>query len=138
RVLGLTDAALRGPSQVPPRLKALILRLRGRAYARLGNGGECTRALDAARDEALRPYDLPDDLTSYCTPSYIGMETATCWSMLGRFDPAVATYERSLQTWPDALRRDQGLCLARLAGAHAGREDVKGACAAGRRAVTVI
>jgi hypothetical protein len=33
RVIGPTEAALREPSRVPPRIRALILRLRGRAYA---------------------------------------------------------------------------------------------------------
>jgi tetratricopeptide (TPR) repeat protein len=138
RVIGLTEAALRDPSRVPPRIRALILRLRGRAHATLGDAGECARALDAAQAEVLRPYDAPDDLTAYCTPAYIGMETASCWSKLGRFDPAIATYERSLETWPDSLRPDQGLCLARLANAYAGREDIERACAAGRQAVDVV
>jgi tetratricopeptide (TPR) repeat protein len=138
RTIGLTEAALRDPSRVHPRIRALLLRLRGRAHARLGNASECARALDAAYEDVLRPYDGFDDLTAYCTPSYIGMEAASCWSKLGKFDPAIATYERSLQTWPDPLRRDQGLCLARLANAYAGREDLDKACVAGRQAVDVI
>jgi tetratricopeptide (TPR) repeat protein len=89
RVIGLTEAALRDQPRVLPRLKALIFRLRGRAYASLGNASECARALDAAQTEVLRPYDAPDDLTAYCTPAYIGMEAASCWSKLGRFDSAV-------------------------------------------------
>jgi tetratricopeptide (TPR) repeat protein len=138
RVIGLTQTALRDPSQVLPRVKALILRLRGRAYARLGNVGECARALDAAYEEVMRPDDGPDGLTDYCTPSYIGMEAASCWSKLGRFDAAVATYERSLPTWPNSLRRDQGLCLARLTSAYAGQGDYERAAATGRQAVDVV
>jgi tetratricopeptide (TPR) repeat protein len=138
RVVGLTQAALRNPHGVPARAKALILRLRGRAYARLGNTGECARALDAAYEEVIRPVDGPDGLTDYCTPSYIGIEAANCWSKLGRFDTAIATYERSLPSWPDALRRDQGLCLARLMSAYAGQGDLERASAAGRQAVDVI
>jgi transcriptional regulator with XRE-family HTH domain len=138
RVIGLTQAALRNPSRVIPRVKALVLRLRGRAYAQLGNPGECARALDAAYEEVLRPDDGPDGLTDYCTPSYIGMEAANCWSRLGRFDAAVATYERSLPTWPISLRRDQGLCLARLTNAYAGRGDFERAAATGRQAVDVV
>jgi tetratricopeptide (TPR) repeat protein len=138
RVIGLTEAALRDPSRVLPRIRALILRLRGRAYARRGSTGECARALDTAYEDVLRPYDAPDDLTAYCTPAYIGMEAANCWSKLGRFDSAIATYERSLQAWPIPLRRDQGLCLARLATAYAGREDIEQACTTGRQAVDVV
>ena len=137
RVIGLTQAALRGAVHAP-RLKALVLRIRGRAYAQLGNPGECARALDAAYDEVTRPADAPDGLTDYCTTSYIGMEAARCWSQLGRFDAAIAAYERSLPGWPTALRRDQGLCLARLSNTHAGRGDIDQACETGRQAVEVV
>jgi tetratricopeptide (TPR) repeat protein len=138
RAARLAQAALREPGRVSPRLRALVLRLRGRANAQLGDAGECARSLDAALTEVARPNDGPDGLTDYCTPSYIGMEAASCWGTLGRFDTAVTAYERSLQAWPDALRRDHGLCLARLANAYAGREDVEQACAVGRQAVDVI
>jgi tetratricopeptide (TPR) repeat protein len=138
RVLGLTNAALRdGPKQFP-RLTALILRVRARAYASVGDTGECSRSLEMALTEVARPANAPDDLTAYCTPSYIGMEAANCWTKLGRFESATVIYEQSLHNWPFELRRDQGLCLARLMNAYAGREDVEGACAAGRQAVEVI
>jgi tetratricopeptide (TPR) repeat protein len=138
RAIGLTEAGLRHPSQVPPRIRALILRERGRAYARLGNPSECARALDSAREEVQRPDDASDELASYCTPSYIDMEAANCWSELGKFDAATVIYEHSLDTWPKELPRDQGLCLARLTNAHAGRANVERACEAGRRAVEVV
>jgi hypothetical protein len=138
RMLGLTEAALRNASRLSPRSKALVLRLRGRASAQLGDAGECARALDAAYADVMRPDEGPDGLTDYCTPSYIGTEAATSWSGLGRFDLAVTLYERSLAGWPDSLRRDQGLCLARLATAYAGQGDIEQACATGRRAVEVV
>ncbi|WP_189081802.1 tetratricopeptide repeat protein [Mangrovihabitans endophyticus] len=138
RVIGLAQAALRDAGDAEPRLRALVLRLCARAYARQGNTSDCIRALDAARTEISRPTDGPDGLTDYCTPAYIGMEAAIAWAELGHFDTAIATYEHSLRSWPDALRRDQGLCLARLATAYAGRDDTERACATGRRAVEVI
>ena len=137
RVIGLTQAALREAAQAP-RLQALVLRVRGRAFARLGKAGECVRALDVAYEQVSCPTDGPDGLTDYCTWSYIGMEAANCWSQLGKLDIAVAAFERSLPAWPETLRRDQGLCLARLSNAHAGRGDIDGACATGRQAVTVV
>jgi transcriptional regulator with XRE-family HTH domain len=137
RVIGLVQAALREPQHVAPRGRALVLRLQGRAYAQLGNAGECARALDAAHEQVTRDAE-PDGLTDYCTPAYIGMEAANSWSKLGRFDAAVSTFERSLQAWPEGLRRDRGLCLARLSYAHAGREDIERACATGREAVDVV
>jgi tetratricopeptide (TPR) repeat protein len=137
RVIGLTDAALRRSSNLAPRSKALVLRLQGRAHARLGDGGECSRALDTAREQVELAHQ-PDGLTDYCTSGYIGMEAANCWRTLGQFDKAVAAYEESLESWPDELRRDQGLCLARLSVAHAGREDIRSACTQGRRAIDVV
>src|SRR5438105_4904059 len=66
------------------------------------------------------------------------MEAASSWTKLARFDSAISTFERSLASWPDALRRDQGLCLARLANAYAGHGDTERACAIGRQAVDAI
>ena len=116
RVIGLTDAALRNAPPKAHRLTAPVGRLSGRGYAQLGDARECARALDDAYDRVTREGDAPDGLTDYCTPSYIGMEAATSWSRLGRFDIgmeaatswsrlgrfdiAIATYELSLPTCP--------------------------------------
>lgn len=135
RAISLTEAALRDPVQVSPTMTALVLRLRGRAHAQNGNASECARALDGAFRAVMRTGREPDGLTDYCTPGYIGMEAASAWSTLGRFDTAVTTFERSLPNWPAALRRDQGLCLARLTNAHAGRGDLDRACETGQQAV---
>jgi hypothetical protein len=137
RVLGLTQAALREAGSAP-RLRALILRVSGRAYARLGNAGECARAIEGAYEEVSQPTDGPDGLTDYCTASYIGMEAAHCWSQVGRFEAAVTAYEASLADWPEALRRDQGVCLTRLSNARAGLGDIDEACRTGRKAVDVV
>ena len=63
---------------------------------------------------AIRHFDsqviklFMEGLIRGSTHAYIGMEAATSWSGLGRFDSAVTLYERSLAGWPDSLRRDQG------------------------------
>ena len=62
--------------------------------------------------------------------------TAAHWGALGRFDAAITTYERSLQAWPDRLRRDQGLCLAacqRLCGPRRRGASMPGWSSGGRR-----
>jgi hypothetical protein len=54
----------------------------------------------------------------------------------GSFGAAVSTFEESLSAWSDGLRRDRGLCLARLSYTHADREDVERACGpAGRQSM---
>ena len=137
RVIGLAGAALRDSKRISPRGKALVLRLQGRAYARLGNASECSRALESAYAEVMRSAE-PDGLTDYCTPEYIDMEAANSLAKLGKFGDAIAKYERSLMAWPDNLRRDQGLCLARLGYTYAANEDIRNACATGDKAVAVV
>jgi hypothetical protein len=47
------------------------------------------------------------------------METASCWVHLDQPDRAIPIYARSLTDWPTGLERDRGVCLSRLAVAHA-------------------
>ena len=135
----------------PPRIPRLERRRVALAAARTctcagWRCGECARSCDAAWTEVARPEDGPDGLADSCTPSYIGMEAAACWGALrrtgahwgalGRFDAAITTYERSLQAWPDRLRRDQGLCLAacqRLCGPRRRGASMPGWSSGGRR-----
>lgn len=59
------------------------------------------------------------DIARYCTPSYVEMEAAHCWVELGKPDKALTTLQQGLADWQPDFRRDLGLCLARLAVAHA-------------------
>jgi hypothetical protein len=139
RALGLIEAALRRPERVPPHIRALLLGQQGRAYAHVGDISGCARVLDQAQQEVNRVDDDSAELASYCTPSYIAMESAGCWSQLAKFDVAVGTYERALAAWPPAQqRRDQGVCLARLTTAYAGRGDLERACETGHQALAVV
>jgi tetratricopeptide (TPR) repeat protein len=138
RALGLTQAALRHESKLPPRVRALALIQRARAFAVQGATSESARTLDRAYGAVSLPSAGSDDLAAYCTPSYIEMEAAACWSKLGSYDAAIPIFERSIRSLPAQQRRDQGVCLARLANAYVGRGDVDSACRAGRQAVEVV
>ncbi|GIH14712.1 helix-turn-helix domain-containing protein [Rugosimonospora africana] len=139
RAIGLTEAALRHGEKLPARIRALILSQRARAHATLRQSSDCMRSIEASDREIHRARIDDDDLASYCNPSYIEMEAATCWNLMDMYDAAIPVYERSLAGWPsDGLRRDQGLCLARLTTAYVGRGDIERACATGRRAVSVV
>jgi hypothetical protein len=48
------------------------------------------------------------------------MEAAHCWVELGQPDKTPITLQQGLAGWHPDFRRDLGLCLARLAVAHAG------------------
>lgn len=138
RALGLADAALRDPSKVPPRIRALILGQRARAHAHLAEADDCRRAVDDAYREVCRPDNDSADLAPYCNLSYIAMEAAASWNRIGRFDAAVAAYEPSLNCWPEGQQRDHGVFLARLTTAYAGRQDIKRACETGHQAIGVV
>jgi tetratricopeptide (TPR) repeat protein len=138
RALGLTQAALRHESNLPPRVRALALAQRARAFAAQGGASDSAQTLDRAYHAVSLPSAGSDDLAAYCTPSYIEMEAAACWAKLGNYDAAIPIFERSIRSLPAQQRRDQGVCLARLANAYVGRGDVDSACRAGRQAVEVV
>jgi len=119
--IGLAEAALRHPDRLTPGLRAVALRQHAHAAALWNDRDDCVRAIDEATAEltAADPAREESDLATYCTPAYIAMETASCWVHLGKPDQAIPIYERSLTDWPDGLERDRGLCLSRLAVAHA-------------------
>jgi tetratricopeptide (TPR) repeat protein len=138
RALGLTHAALRNPAKVPSRVRALVLAQQARAFAHQGRAADCARILDRAYREVSRPALDSDDLALYCSPSYVEMEAAACWSKLGNYSAAIPIFQRSLADWPNGQRRDQGLCLARLSSAHLGEGNLADACQIGDQAVTVV
>lgn len=118
--IAFARAALQNPGPLTPRLKAVALRQEAHGYALLRNYEACSRALDHAFQHAADAPDDDADIARYCTPSYVEMEAAHCWVELGKPDKALATLQQGLADWRPDFRRDLGLCLARLAVAHAG------------------
>lgn len=111
--------ALREPGVLTPRLQAVALRAEAFGHALLGNGTECSRALDLARQSAGESDAFGPDIAEYCTLNYVEMEAGNCWIELGEPAKAIEVLQGSLIDWPPRFRRDRGLCLARLADAHA-------------------
>lgn len=138
RSLGLTSAGLRSASNIPPRIRALLLGQQARAYALRGAKSDCTRSIDDAMTQVNRPDADSDEVAPYCTPAYMAMQTATCWNDLGSPDLAIPVFEKALSAWPRFLRRDKGMCLARLAVAHATRGDKASACRVGHEAANTV
>lgn len=56
------------------------------------------------------------------------MEAGTCWMQLGQPERAVEAFSPAHDGWPEELRRDRSLALARLASAQAAVGDVNEAC----------
>jgi tetratricopeptide (TPR) repeat protein len=140
RALGLAQAALREGERLTPQLRAVALRQEAHAHALRRDGAACARALDHAMAEVVAGGSAePEfDLTAYCTPGYVGMEAAACWIQLGEPKRAIATLENRLSAWPLGYKRDLGLCLARLAVAHAANRDLEQARAVGQQALAVV
>jgi len=135
RALSLSEAGMRELTKVSPRVRALVLVQRARAHALDGDAESCARAIDGAVREVARAGTDVDELAGYCTLEYIEMEAAACWTELRRTDRAVSVLEHALPTWPAEMRRDLGLCQARLAVAHAAAGDATSACRVGAQAV---
>jgi transcriptional regulator with XRE-family HTH domain len=140
RALALARAALREGDRLTPQLRAVALRQEAHAHALRGDAPACARALDRAMAEVLtkRSTEPEFDLTAYCTPGYVGMEAAACWLQLGQPKQAIATLQERRNAWPAGYKRDLGLCLARLAVAHAADRDLEQAAAVGQQAIAVV
>ena len=138
RAASLVEGGVRMLGRVPPRVRALVLAQEARAHALRGAVSDCARSLDAAFREVARPDSDADDLAPYCSPEYIAMEAAACWTILGQTGRAIPIFERALGQWPAGQRRDLGLCQARLARAYANRGDAERAAEAGQLAVSTV
>ncbi|MCM0674672.1 hypothetical protein NCC78_08220 [Micromonospora phytophila] len=139
RAIGLSTAALRDATRVSPRVRALVLGQQARAYSLRGKADETARALEAAMTEATRPGAADaDEVASYCTPAYLDMQAATCWTELDSPEKAVPVFQEALANMPGVMRRDLGICQARLANAHAALGDRANACGVGHRAVKTV
>ena len=135
--LKLADAALDKETDLPPRYRAVALRQRAHAYAQLDKSGECASTLERALKFAERSVDSDNDLAQYCTPEYVEMEAAHCWIELRQADKAIGTLQHSLEGWKPEFRRDLGLCLARLAVAHASSGQIENALIVADRALEI-
>jgi tetratricopeptide (TPR) repeat protein len=139
RAIGLAEASLRQRDELTPRLRAVALRQQANALAMVGDREQCARSLGEAQAEAhAGAAATGEDVASYCTPAYVDMETGNCWLKLGEAAKAVPILERGLAEWPEGQDRDRGLCLSRLAAAHAHAGDLDAAAAAGLQALEVV
>jgi tetratricopeptide (TPR) repeat protein len=135
--LKLANAALDNAADLPPRYCAVALRQRAHAYAQLDQAGECASTLELAFKFAERSVDSEKDVAQYCTSEYVEMEAAHCWIELGQADKAIGTLQHSLEKWKPEFRRDLGLCLARLAVAHASSDQIESALIVADRSLEI-
>jgi tetratricopeptide (TPR) repeat protein/DNA-binding XRE family transcriptional regulator len=137
--LDYARAALREWERLTPRLRAVALRQEAHGHALRGDVSEVARSIDRAMEQVIdeRPTDPEFDLTTYCTIGYVGMEAASCWLQVGEPKRAIETYEQRIRSWAPEFKRDLGICLGRLAVAHAANRDLEEAWDVGQRALTI-
>jgi tetratricopeptide (TPR) repeat protein len=135
--LKLASAALDKATNLPPRYRAVALRQRAHAFAQLGQSDDCASTLELAFKFAERGVDSEKDLAQYCTPEYVEMEAAYCWIELGKADKAIGTLQHGLVGWRPEFRRDLGLCMARLAVAHASSGQIENALIVADRSLEI-
>jgi tetratricopeptide (TPR) repeat protein len=143
--LGLTNAALANANLLTPRLRSVVLRQRAYSEAAMISAfKDTTRDSDFGRDseramaEALAGVNQQEeDFAPYCTPSYVEMEIGASLLLLGKPNDALSVFEASRTEWSDPKQaRDNALCLARLATAHANVGDRDKASVVAKEAIS--
>jgi transcriptional regulator with XRE-family HTH domain len=137
--LGLANAALVASSDLAPKIRAVSLRTRARAYSLLAEKANFERDISEAIEYSAELDSRPaDQHARYCTPSYVTMEAGMSWVEFAKPAVAIEIFRDSLSTWPSDLQtRDRGLCLARLATAAAAYRDAEAACQAATEALAI-
>lgn len=142
--LGLANAALSDPNSLTPRLRSVILRQRANAHAALiSSSAENAKDSgfgqdsESAMSEAVAGTNQDeDDPAPYCTLPYVEMEIGASLLLLGKPKAALPIFEASKSEWPGPTQsRDNALCLARLATAHASVSDLDNAYKAAVQAI---
>jgi tetratricopeptide (TPR) repeat protein/transcriptional regulator with XRE-family HTH domain len=118
--VGLARAARRGGSRLagPLRTAARVQEALGRALD--GEESAALRLLDRAYEAATDDQrgDARGGHGSFCTPAYVQSARATCLTLLGRVEVAVACYESAIPRIPVVYPRDRAAALAGKAAAH--------------------
>lgn len=118
-----------------PAQEAVCLRQVALSEAAQRNEVAAREAIERALILLGTPADGPNDLSPYCTASYVEMEHALCLLVLDQPAAAAEACTRALRSWPAGFVRDEGLCLVRLADAQLRSHQVDEACASAIEAV---
>lgn len=120
QAVGLARAAGRNGDQLPGPMRAAILQQEAQGHALDGEELASQRLLDQAHGWAA-PDDAGDARRghgSFCTASYLEIQRARCWQMIGKPKRAALLYESALIDLPAVYQRDRGASLSRLAKAY--------------------
>jgi transcriptional regulator with XRE-family HTH domain len=139
RTISLTRAAIHHGGQLPNPMRATILQQEAQGHALAGNEVVANNKLDEARQWASLDDagDARGGHGSFCTETYIELNRAHCWTVLGKPRRAIAAYERMLPALPAVYRRDRGMACSRFANAYLAAGEPEAAAVMGREALAV-
>jgi tetratricopeptide (TPR) repeat protein len=120
QAVGLAQAAHRAGPRLPSPMRAAMFQQEAQGVALDGDEANAQQLIDAAHEWAV-PDDSGDARQghgSFCTPSYLEIQRAKCWLVLGQHRRAIDVYETALADLPTVYHRDRGVALAGLAAAY--------------------
>jgi tetratricopeptide (TPR) repeat protein len=120
QVIGLAQAARRDEERLETPMRAAIRVQEAYGHAMDGDETRSQRLLDEAHTWAANDTvgDARGGHGSYCTPSHIEIQRASCWLATGQPKKAIALYEKGLRSLPAVYQRNRAAALSRLAAAH--------------------
>jgi tetratricopeptide (TPR) repeat protein len=120
QAIGLAQAARRNEEQLARPTRAAIRVQEAYGHALDGNERPAQQLLDEAHSWAASDIvgDAHEGHGSYCTPSYIEIQRASCWLTTGKPKKAITLYEEALCTLPAVYQRNRAAALSRLAVAY--------------------
>jgi transcriptional regulator with XRE-family HTH domain len=139
QVIALTRAARRKEEQLATPTRAAIRVQEAYGHALDGDEHASQQLLDEAHAWAASDTvgDAHEGHGSYCTPSYIEIQRATCWLTTGRTKKAIALYEEGLRTLPAVYQRNRAAALSRLAMAYVADGQIEQAASTAHAALPV-
>jgi tetratricopeptide (TPR) repeat protein len=139
QVIGLAQAARRNEERLATPTRAAIRVQEAYGHALDGDEQASQRLLDEAHTWAASDTagDARGGHGSYCTPSHIEIQRASCWLTTGKPKKAIALYEEGLRTLPAVYQRNRAAALSRLAVAYVADGQLEQAASAAHAALPV-
>ncbi len=139
QAIALARAAGRNGDRLPAPMRAAIIQQEAQGHALDGDELVSQRLLDrahvwAATDDA---GDARLGHGSFCTASYLEIQRAKCWQLVGKPKRAASLYEAALIDLPAVYQRDRGTALGGLAKAYAAAAEPEKAATVAMQALRI-
>jgi transcriptional regulator with XRE-family HTH domain len=138
RAISLAQAAQRDPARLTSRACGVAAQQEAQGHALADDEVACHRKFDEALElVALAERNGDRGPGRGVNEVYIELQRANAWTELGHPQRGIDLFERELPKFPAVRQRDYGVCLARLARAHAANRDPEQAVTVGHQALGI-